>query len=133
MVGVNREDRSEIEEGSVGHNPLGFEGMMAAVWTSPRSAIVKAQASHGGVSDRGGWSHRQARCCLPVKSQEKTELPPFPIPRGPNSRSRLCGPCRASFCEQKSDHMLPGVRYVTRLGALCKISPMMKITFSCCI
>ena len=78
-------------------HPLRLKGMMAIVWTSPWQAIVKALASNDGVSGQGDWSHRQARCCLSVKSQEKTELPPFPTPREPNSRSHLHQPLPSPF------------------------------------
>lgn len=101
LVGVNGEDRNETEEGSVGYNQLGLRGMTVSVWTGSRSATSGAQETNGQVSGRGGWSRRQARCCLPVKSQEKTELPPLPTPRGPNSRSRLCQPSLSLFWRTK--------------------------------
>ena len=78
--GISRTQPSETQ-GNDGHSV-----------DSPWQATVKALARYGGVSGPGGWSHRQARCCLPVKSQEKTELPPFPTARDPNSRSCLHQP-----------------------------------------
>jgi hypothetical protein len=74
-----------------------------------------------------GLDSRQARCCLPASHRSLRLSCPLPNTQRPKQ------PWPASLCEQKSDHMLPEVRYVTRLGALCKISAMMKIAFSCCI
>ena len=48
-----REDRSEIAEGSAGHNPLRLQGMMARVWTVPGRPLSRPWQGMGAVSGPG--------------------------------------------------------------------------------
>lgn len=135
LVGVKREDRSEIEEDMLWYETTSKDvgewwprcGQVPKVLLSrPQQVIVGLLAEGSGPTDRPGVVYQSSH-------KRSHRLPPFPTPRGPTAAHVSVSPCWDSFCEQKSDHMLPEVRYVTRLSALCKISPVMKITFSCCI
>lgn len=109
-----------------GRRKEGLEGMVATARTKPTSIIVRPLQITVDLWP-GGLDSRQARCCLPASHRSLRLSCPLPNTQRPKQ------PRPASLCEQKSDHMLPEVRYVTRFGALCKISPTMEIAFSCCI
>lgn len=94
----------------------------------------KAQARNWGFLAEG--SGPQDEPGVVYQSGHKTRhRPSCLLSRHPQAQRRLTprSPRRASFRDQKSDRVLPEVKYGTRLRALGKISPVMEITFSRCI